>query len=139
MAVTYTKTAFPKIEEKLYKLLNNEFPSIYISSEFVEQKTDESIRIHLASSEDVLTTNVFERRAFEIELFHYYNDVDSIQRTEYVRNRCDRLKALLCDNQSIEGYWYDLKIPVIDYDLDTDVENMSITKLTVTMENHDAI
>ena len=139
MAVSYTKVAFPKIEEKLYKVLNNEFPSIYISSEFVEQQGDEGIRIHLASSDDVLTTNVFERRQYEVEIFHYYEDVDSIKRTEYVRNRVDRLKSLLTDNQSIDSYWYDLQIPSIEYDLETDRDNMSVTKLTVTMENHDAV
>tara|TARA_Y100001963_G_scaffold159944_1_gene266404 strand:+ start:17161 stop:17580 length:420 start_codon:yes stop_codon:yes gene_type:complete len=139
MAVTYTKTAFPKIEEKLYKLLNNEFPSIYISSEFVEQKTDESIRIHLASSENILTTNIFERRQYNVELFHYYNDVDSIQRTEYVRNRIDRLKVLLNSNQSLDNYWYNLQVPSIEYDLDTDRENFSETKINITLENHGSV
>ncbi len=139
MAVTYTKVAYPKIEEKIYKVLNNEFPSIYISSEYVEQAGDESIRIHLASSDDVLTTNVFERRSYSVELFHYYEDKDSIQRTEYVRNRVDRLKALLNDNQSIDGYWYDLKIPSIEYDVETDRENFSVTQIMVTMENHDIV
>ena len=139
MAVTYTKVAFPKIEEKLYKVLNNEFPIIYISSEFVEQQGDESIRIHLAGSDDMLTTNVFERRQFNVELFHYYEDVDSIKRTEFVRNRVDRLKALLNDSQSISGYWYNLLIPSIEYDLETDRENFSITQVNVTMENHDSV
>ena len=139
MAVEYTKVAYPKIEDKLEKVLNNEFPNIYISSEWIEQKGDESIRIHLASSEDMLTTNVFERRQFNVELFHYYEDKDSIQRTEYVRNRVDRLKALLNDNQSISGYWYNLLIPDIEYDMETDRENFSITQINVTMENHDAV
>ncbi len=139
MAVNYTKVAFPKIEEKLFKVMNNEFPSIYISSEFVEQQGDESIRIHLSSSSDVLTTNIFERRSYEVELFHYYRDKDSIQRTEYVRNRVDRLKALLNDNQSIDSYWYDLQIPSIEYDLETDAENMSVTRLIITLENHDTV
>ena len=139
MAVTYTKVAYPKIEEKIYKVLNNEFPSIYISSEYVEQAGDESIRIHLASSDDVLTTNVFERRSYSVELFHYYEDKDSIKRTEYVRNRVDRLKALLNDNQSIDGYWYDLQIPSIEYDVETDRENFSVTQIMITMENHDSV
>ena len=139
MAVTYTKVAYPKIEEKIYKVLNNEFPSIYISSEYVEQAGDESIRIHLASSDDVLTTNVFERRSYSVELFHYYEDKDSIKRTEYVRNRVDRLKALLNDNQSIDGYWYDLHIPSIEYDVETDRENFSVTQIMITMENHDSV
>jgi len=139
MAITYTKVAYPKIEEKLYKVLNNEFPNIYISSEYVEQAGDESIRIHLAGSDDVLTTNVFERRSYSVELFHYYEDKDSIQRTEYVRNRVDRLKAMLNDNQSISGYWYALQIPEILYDIETDRENFSITQINVTMENHDAV
>jgi len=139
MAVAYTKVAYPKIEEKLFKVLNNEFPNIYISSEWVEQAGDESIRIHLASSDDVLTTNVFERRSYSVELFHYYEDKDSILRTEYVRNRVDRLKAMLNDNQSISGYWYDLHIPNIEYDVETDRENFSVTQINVTMENHDAV
>ena len=139
MAVAYTKVAYPKIEEKLFKVLNNEFPNIYISSEWVEQQGDESIRIHLASSDDVLTTNVFERRSYSVELFHYYEDKNSILRTEYVRNRVDRLKAMLNDNQSISGYWYDLQIPVIEYDEETDRENFSVTKINVTMENHDSV
>jgi len=139
VAVAYTKVAYPKIEEKLFKVLNNEFPNIYISSEWVEQQGDESIRIHLASSDDVLTTNVFERRSYSVELFHYYEDKNSILRTEYVRNRVDRLKAMLNDNQSISGYWYDLQIPVIEYDEETDRENFSVTKINVTMENHDSV
>ncbi|MAG59903.1 hypothetical protein CMO96_03900 [Candidatus Woesebacteria bacterium] len=139
MAVTYTKVAFPKIEEKLYKVLNNEFANIYISSEFVEQQGDEAIRIHLASSDDMLTTNVFERREYSVELFHYYEDKDSIKRTEFVRNRVDRLKALLNDNQSIADYWYNLLIPSIEYDLETDRENFSITQINITMENHDSV
>jgi len=139
MAVAYTKVAYPKIEEKLFKVLNNEFPNIYISSEWVEQAGDESIRIHLASSDDVLTTNMFERRSYSVELFHYYEDKDSILRTEYVRNRVDRLKAMLNDNQSISGYWYDLHIPSIEYDMETDRENFSVTQINLTMENHDAV
>ena len=139
MAVAYTKVAYPKIEEKLFKVLNNEFPNIYISSEWVEQQGDESIRIHLASSDDVLTTNVFERRSYSVELFHYYEDKDSILRTEYVRNRVDRLKAMLNDNQSINGYWYDLHIPSIEYDVETDRENFSVTQVNITMENHDSV
>jgi len=139
MAIAYTKVAYPKIEEKLYKVLNNEFPNIYISSEYVEQSGDESIRIHLSSSDDVLTTNVFERRSYSVELFHYYEDKDSIQRTEFVRNRVDRLKAMLNDNQSISGYWYDLHIPSIEYDVETDRENFSITQINITMENHDTV
>jgi len=139
MAIAYTKVAYPKIEEKLYKVLNNEFPNIYISSEYVEQSGDESIRIHLSSSDDVLTTNVFERRSYSVELFHYYEDKDSIQRTEFVRNRVDRLKAMLNDNQSISGYWYDLHIPNIEYDVETDRENFSITQINITMENHDTV
>ena len=139
MAVTYTKVAYGKIEDKLEKVLNNEFPNIYVSSEWVEQKGDESIRIHLAGSEDVLTTNMFERRRYEVELFHYYEDKDSLKRTEFVRNRVDRLKALLNDNQSIDGYWYDLQVPSIEYDLETDRENFSITQINITMENHDSV
>ena len=139
MAVNYTKVAFPKIEEKLWKVLNNEFPSIYISSEYVDQQGDESVRIHLSGSDDVLTTNLFERRSYTVELFHYYEDKDSIRRTEFVRNRVDRLKSLLNDNQSIATYWYDLHIPTIEYDVETDRENFSITQLTVTMENHDSV
>jgi len=139
MAIAYTKVAYPKIEEKLYKVLNNEFPNIYISSEYVEQAGDESIRIHLAGSDDVLTTNVFERRSYSVELFHYYEDKDSIQRTEFVRNRVDRLKAMLNDNQSISGYWYDLHIPNIEYDVETDRENFSVTQINITMENHDTV
>ena len=128
MAVNYTKVAFPKIEEKLWKVLNNEFPSIYISSEYVDQQGDESVRIHLSGSDDVLTTNLFERRSYTVELFHYYEDKDSIRRTEFVRNRVDRLKGLLNDNQSIATYWYDLHIPTIEYDVETDRENFSITQ-----------
>lgn len=139
MAVTYIKSAFPKIEEKMFKVLNNEFPNLYISSEYVEQQGDESIRIHLATSEDVLTTNMFERRSYSIELFHYYEEKDSILRTEYVRNRVDRLKALLNDNQSIQNFWYDLQVPSIQYDIDTDLDNLSVTQINVTMESHDQV
>jgi hypothetical protein len=139
MAIAYTKTAFPKIEEKLLKVINDEFPSIYISSDYVAQPTDESIRIHLSSSEDVLTTSVFERRIFNIEIVHYYLDKDSIHRTEYVRNRCDRLKKLLNSNRNISGYWFDLQIPSIEYDIETDIENLSVTQLSVTLENHDSL
>ena len=139
MAVTYIKSAFPKIEEKMFKVLNYEFPNLYISSEYVEQQGDESIRIHLATSEDVLTTNMFERRSYSIELFHYYEEKDSILRTEYVRNRVDRLKALLNDNQSIQNFWYDLQVPSIQYDIDTDLDNLSVTQINVTMESHDQV
>ena len=139
MAVAYTKVAYGKIEEKLEKVLNNEFPNIYVSAEWVEQKGDESIRIHLASSEDVLTTNAFERRQFQVELFHYYEDKDSVKRTEFVRNRVDRLKALLNSNRNIDGYWYDLHVPAIEYDQETDKDDFSITQINVTMENNDTI
>ena len=139
MAVTYTKVAFAKIEEKLEKVLNNEFPVIYVSSDYVEQKGDESIRIHLASSENMLVTPIFERRTYNVELFHYYEDKDSLSRTEFVRNRVDRLKALLHDNQSIQDYWYNLQVPTIEYDLDFDRDNFSVTRMDVTMENNDTV
>ena len=139
MAVTYTKVAYDKIEDKLFKVLNNEFPSLYISSEYVPQKGAESIRIHLTSSEDVLTTNMFERRQYNVELFHYYESDNAITRTEYVRNRVDRLKAMLNDNQFITGYWYNLQIPSIEYDIETDLENFSVTLINLTMENHDSV
>ena len=139
MAINYTKVAYDKIENKLFKVLNNEFPNIYISSEYVPQKGAESIRIHLASSEDMLTTNIFERRQYNVELFHYYEDVDSINRTEFVRNRIDRLKALLNSNQSLDSYWYNLQVPSIEYDLDTDRENFSETQINITLENHGSV
>lgn len=69
MAVRYTKVSFPKIEEKLFKVLNSEFSNIYVSSEYVEQQGDESIRIHLSSSGDILTTNMFQRREYVVEVF----------------------------------------------------------------------
>lgn len=139
MAVRYTKVSFPKIEEKLFKVLNSEFSNIYVSSEYVEQQGDESIRIHLSSSGDILTTNMFQRREYVVEVFHYYEEKNSIDRTEYVRNRCDRLVSLLNKNQSVDNYWYNLKVPSVEFDLETDKENFSISKLTITMENHDSV
>lgn len=139
MAITYTKSAY-NIEEKVYKVLSGHFPNCYISSEYVPQSGDESIRIFLSSSDDVLTTNIFERRSFTIDLFHYYKDRDSILRTKYVANRLDRLKSLLNYYRNIDNYWYDLQIPSIEYGLEEDeLQGMAISKMSVTMECHNDI
>lgn len=143
MAVTYTKVAFPKIEERLRNIINEEFKNVYISSRFENMGSDESIRIFTSSSNLLEHTQYSEVREYTVSVRHYYNEPDSIRREEYVKNRIDRLKKLLLANPSSSGNYYDLLVPSVAYDLQ-DAENedspdMHITELEINMRSFNAI
>jgi len=140
VAVTYTKVAFPKIEERLRNIINEEFKNVYISSRFENMGSDESIRIFTSSSNLLEHTQYSEVREYTVSVRHYYNEPDSIRREEYVKNRIDRLKKLIMGNISSAGNYYDLHIDGIQYDVQ-DVENennpdMHITELEAMLKNY---
>ena len=65
MAVTYDKIAFPKIEQAIKFILDDNFPNVYISPVF-KMIGNECIRINLESSaSEELATN-FEVRVYEL-------------------------------------------------------------------------
>jgi len=133
MSVTYTKVTYP-IQEKLQAIINDEYRSVYISSEYVDLG-DEGVRIYITGNSDIETSNIFEERLLEGEVVFYYKDQDPIRREKFIKNRSDRLKQLLLNNQNITE-WYDLEIPEITYGEDDEVEGLGFAQLSITVKSY---
>ena len=99
MAVTYDKISYPKIEEAIKFILDDDFPNVYISPIF-KMFGNECIRINLESdSSEDLATN-FEVRIYDVTITYYTKaDMSKDQDNEFVKNRIDKLKKALIDNQ----------------------------------------
>jgi hypothetical protein len=131
--MNYSKIAYEVIEKGWRDIINDEFRNVYIS-DIAEEKGDESIRINLVSSEDILTMNNIEEREYIIDVFYSFINDDS-GRNQYVKNRVDRLKQLIYDNATTNN-WFGLSIPIIDYAVEDD---RSEVKLTITVRYLDVI
>ena len=112
MAVTYDKISYPKIQEAIKFILDDNFPNVYISPVF-RDAGNEFIRIHLESdSSEELATN-FEVRVYSLLITYYTKaDISKEQDNEFIANRLDKLKKALVDNQvkTTSNNWAKLEI-----------------------------
>ena len=142
MAVTYDKIAFPKIEQAIKFILDDNFPNVYISPVF-KMIGNECIRINLESSaSEELATN-FEVRVYELIIRYYTKaDMSKEQDNEFVKNRIDKLKKDLIDDQvkTSSNNWAKLEVTNIEYNVEDedneDADNVFIAELTVEATNY---
>ena len=142
MAVTYDKIAFTKIEQAIKFILDDDFPNVYISPKF-HMQGNECIRINLLSStSESLATN-FEVRNYNVSIRYYTKiDVTKEQDNEFVKNRIDKLKKALIDNQvnTTNDKWAKLEVESIEYNIEDDdnddKDDVFISELSVLATNY---
>ena len=142
MAVTYDKISFDKIEQAIKFILDDDFPNVYISPKF-HMQGNECVRINLLSSEsEELATN-FEVRNYNISVRYYTKaDMNKEQDNEFVKNRIDKLKKALIDNQvkSTSANWAKLEVEEIEYNVEDDdnedKDDIYIAELSVLATNY---
>ena len=142
MAVTYDKISFDKIEQAIKFILDDDFPNVYISPKF-HMQGNECVRINLLSSEsEELATN-FEVRNYNISVRYYTKaDMNKEQDNEFVKNRIDKLKKALIDNQvkSTSANWAKLEVEEIEYNIqdeeNEDKDNLYIAEFDLEVTNY---
>ena len=142
MPITYDKISFPKIEQNIKKILDNDFPNVYVGSKLT-MLGNETIRINLlSSSSEDLATN-FEVRTYNVLLRYYTTaNMDSQSENEAVKNRIDRIKKALIDNQvrTTDNAWAKLEVMSITYDIsdeeNEDEDNIYITEFDLEVTNY---
>ena len=143
MAVAFNKISYGLIENGLRKLLDDEFDNVYVSNVF-KQLGNESIRINLLSSNNIETHGFYERREYIVNLKYYFvADMSKPYINEGVKNKIDRLKRHLINNQNVESTtakWSELTIENIEYDVkDDDNEDnpeLYIAEFNLSLINH---
>ena len=143
MAVTYDKISFPKIEQAIKFILDDNFPNVYISPIF-KMIGNECIRINLTNSEDIMTTSSFEEREYQVMIRYYFqSDLTNENENESIKGKIDRLKRHLIDNHvknTATAQWTGLLINNIEYDVQDEEneenENLYITEFQLTLINH---
>tara|TARA_Y100000401_G_C8323093_1_gene226573 strand:+ start:435 stop:884 length:450 start_codon:yes stop_codon:yes gene_type:complete len=143
MAVAFNKISYGLIENGLRKLLDDEFDNVYVSNVF-KQLGNESIRINLLSSNNIETHAFYERREYIVNLKYYFvADMSKPYINEGVKNKIDRLKRHLINNQNVESTtakWAELTIENIEYDVkDDDNEDnpeLYIAEFNLSLINH---
>ena len=143
MAVTYDKISYPKIENGLKKVLDDEFQNVYISPRF-KMVGNECIRIDLTSSSDIQKTMGFEEREYVLNVRYYFKaDVSKPLINEAVKGKCDRLRKHILDNQTAESStasWVNLIIDEINFNVqDEDNEedaSIYIVEYLITLTNY---
>ena len=132
MAVTYDKISYPKIEEAIKFILDDNFPNVYVSPIF-RMLGNECIRINLeSSSSEGLATN-FEVRVYDLTIRYYTKaDVSKPQDNEFIKNRIDKIKKDLIDDQvkTTSNNWAKLEVTDIVYNI-TDDENENADSLYI--------
>jgi len=122
MAVTYDKISYPKIQEAIKFILDDNFPNVYISPVF-RDAGNESIRINLESDSSQELATSFEVRTYDI-LISYYTKADMTkeQDLEFIQNRLDKLKKALVDNQvkTTNDNWSKLEVLERRYNVQND-------------------
>jgi len=142
MPITYDKISFPKIEQNIKKILDNDFPNVYVGSKLT-MLGNETIRINLlSSSSEDLATN-FEVRTYNVLLRYYTTaNMDSQSENEAVKNRIDRIKKALIDNQvrTTDNAWAKLEVMSITYDIsdeeNEDEDNIYIAEFDLEVTNY---
>ena len=141
MAVTYDKISYPKIQEAIKFILDDNFPNVYISPVF-RDAGNEFIRIHLESdSSEELATN-FEVRVYSLLITYYTKaDISKEQDNEFIANRLDKLKKALIDNQvkTTSNNWAKLEVTERRYNVQNDdnddKDNLYIAEFDVQATN----
>ena len=141
MAVTYDKISYPKIEEAIKFILDDDFPNVYISPIF-KMFGNECIRINLESdSSEDLATN-FEVRIYSLTVTYYTKaDMSKEEDNEFVKNRIDKLKKALVDNQvkTTSDNWAKLEVVNRTYNVENedidDKDSLFIAELEVDVTN----
>ena len=131
MAVTYDKIAYDEIEHGLKKILDDEFPNVYIGNTFKMLGT-ECIRINLDNSTLIQQTGAFEQREYNL-IVRYYHKADTSQEliNKSVKGKIDRLRKHLLDNQvDTDKNWAELRVENISYNIQ-DEENEDETNLHI--------
>jgi len=142
MAVTYDKIGYTLIEKGLRDWINNDFNNVFISKDY-KMKGNEFIRINLESSTNLMTTNAFEQREYNVMIRYYFNRKimgDSIN--ENIKGKVDRLRKKLLDKQTNSTTWAYLDIDNIEYDIqDEENENndIYIVQLDLILVNHNVL
>lgn len=142
MAVTYDKIGYTLIEKGLRDWINNDFNNVFISKDY-KMKGNEFIRINLESSTNLMTTNAFEQREYNVMIRYYFNRKimgDSIN--ENIKGKVDRLRKKLLDKQTNNTTWAYLDIDNIEYDIqDEENENndIYIVQLDLILVNHNVL
>ena len=142
MAVTYDKISFPKIEEAIKHILDDDFPNVYISPVF-RMFGNECIRVNLeSSSSEELATN-FEVRNYEVKISYYTKaDMSKEQDNKFVKNRIDKLKKALMDNQvkNTNANWAKLEVTNITYNVENedneDKDDVFVAELDLVVTNY---
>ena len=142
MAVTYDKIAYPKIEEAIKFILDDNFPNVYISPVF-RMLGNECIRINLESStSEDLATN-FEVRIYDVMVRYYTKaDMSKEEDNEFVKNRIDKIKKDLIDDQvkTSSNNWAKLEVTDITYNVEDDdneeLDNLFIAELSLEVTNY---
>ena len=142
MAITYDKISYPKIEEAIKFILDDDFPNVYISPIF-KMFGNECIRINLESdSSEDLATN-FEVRIYDVTVTYYTKaDMSKDQDNEFVKNRIDKLKKALIDNQvkTTNDNWAKLEVTERRYNVQNDdnedKDNLYIAEFDVQVTNY---
>ncbi len=142
MAVTYDKISFPKIEQAIKLILDDDFPNVYVSPVF-RMFGNECIRINLESSDsEELATN-FEVRNYNVMVTYYTKaDMSKEQDNEFVKNRIDKLKKKFMDNQvkSTNDNWSKLEVENITYNVENDdiddKDDIFIAELDIKITNY---
>ena len=139
MSVDYDKISYPKIEEKVKFILDDYFTNIYISPVF-KMFGNECVQINLESSaSEELATN-FEVRSYDLKINYYTKaDMTDENQNQFVKNRIDKLKKVLIDNQVNGNNWAKLEVVDITYNADIDEgghEDVFLAELDITITNY---
>ena len=141
MAVTYDKIAYPKIEEAIKFILDDNFPNVYISPVF-RMLGNECIRINLESStSEDLATN-FEVRIYHVMVRYYTKaDMSKEEDNKFIKNRIDKIKKDLIDDQVkiSSDNWAKLETDIV-YNIkdeeNEDEDNLYIAELSLEVTNY---
>ena len=142
MAVTYDKIGFTLIEKGLRDHINDDFQNVYISNKF-KMIGNECVRINLEGSSNLMTTNAFEQREYNVIIRYYFNNEivnDNVNKS--IKDKSDRLRKKLLDKQTNTTSWVALDIDEILYGIEDDENEESdvyIVQYDLTLVNHNPI
>ena len=142
MAVTYDKIGFTLIEKGLRDHINDDFQNVYISNMF-KMIGNECVRINLEGSSNLMTTNAFEQREYNVIIRYYFNNEivnDNVNKS--IKDKSDRLRKKLLDKQTNTTSWVAVDIDDILYGIEDDENEESdvyIVQYDLTLVNHNPI
>ena len=141
MAVTYDKIAYDEIEHGLKKILDDEFPNVYIGNTFKMLGT-ECIRVNLINSTLLLQTGALEQREYAL-IVRYYHKADTSQEliNKAIKGKIDRLRKHMLDNQiDTSKNWAELRVEDINYNIEDDEnedeKNLHIAEYDITITHN---